>query len=162
MKFLEMIRSQGRKPQPDPEEASPHTLTDLPPANIEVDAPTSRNDQPEITGADGREDHPHSIAETRSYQSNTSVASENEGQAAVNDTGAAVPPNSYYTEYQENAKYTDNVVEEPEEVDYSRPSSSTTPYPKIVGRRATNEPFRHAAAAAKWTLQDGQDIEAED
>lgn len=163
MKFLEMIRSQGRKPQPDPEEASPHALTDLPPANVEVDAPTPRKHQPEIPGADGREDHPHSIAETQSYQSNTSVASKNEGQAAVNDTGAAVPPSPYYTEYLENAKYTDNVVEEPEEVDYSQPSSSTTPYPKIVGRRATDEPFRHAAAAAKWTLQDGQDIEvAED
>lgn len=163
MKFLEMIRSQRRKPQSDPEEASSHTLTGLPQANVEVDAPTPRNHQPELPGANGREDHPYSIAETRSYQSNTSVASKNERQAAVNDTGAAVPPSPYYTEYQENAKYADNVVGEPEEVDYSRPSSSTTPYPKIVGRRATDEPFRHAAAAAKWTLQDGQDIEeAED
>ncbi|KAG2117292.1 uncharacterized protein F5147DRAFT_307025 [Suillus discolor] len=156
MKFLEMIRSQRRKPQSDPEEASPRTLTGLPQVNADVDAPTPRNHQPEISGADGRDDDLHSIAETRSYQSNTSAASKNEGQPAVNDTDAAVSPSSYYPEHQENAKYTDTgVVEEPEEV----ASSSTIPYPKIVGRRATNEHFRHAAVAAKWTLQDGKDIE---
>jgi hypothetical protein len=87
--------------------------------------------------------------------------SQDEGQtvAAVNDTGTAISPSSYYTEHEENAIYTDSVVAEPEEIDRPRPSTSTTPHLKIVARSATNEPFRHAPVAAKWTLQDGQDIE---
>lgn len=161
MGFVEMTRGQRCEPQPDPEEASLHTLTHLSQANVEADVSTSRNFQREISGVDGHEDHFHSsVPRTQSYQPNASVASRNEGQTAAvaNDTDAAILPSSYYTE-QENARYTDNIVEEPEEVDHPRPSPSTAPHPKIVARSATNEPFRHAPVPAKWTLQDGQDIE---
>lgn len=130
---MEMKGGQKCEPQPDPE-------------NVET----------------GHENHsPTSIPRTRSYQSNASVVSNNEGQtvAEANDTSTAILPSSYYTEHEENARYTDNVVAEPEEIDYPQPSTSTTPHPKIVARSATNEPFRHAPVAAKWTLQDGQDIE---
>ncbi|KAG2040747.1 hypothetical protein BDR03DRAFT_102818 [Suillus americanus] len=162
VEFVKMKRGQRCEPQPDPEEASLHTLTRLSQANVEADASTSRNFQPETSGVDGHEDHSRSsIPRTRSDQPNASVASRNEGQttAVTNDTGTAISPSSYYTEHEENARYTDNIVEEPEEVDYPRPSPSTTPHPRIVARSATDEPFRHAPVPAKWTLQDGQDIE---
>jgi hypothetical protein len=144
-RVMEMKGGQSCEPQPDPEEASLHTLTGLSQANVET----------------GHENHsPTSIPRTR-YQSNASVVSNNEGQtvAEANDTSTAILPSSYYTEHEENARYTDNVVAEPEEIDYPQPSTSTTPHPKIVARSATNEPFRHAPVAAKWTLQNGQDIE---
>lgn len=145
-RVMEMKGGQRCEPQPDLKEASLHTLPGLSQANVEA----------------GHENHSRtSIPRTRSYQSNASVVSQDEGQtvAAVNDTGTAISPSSYYTEHEENAIYTDNVVAEPEEIDRPRPSMSTTPHPKIVARSATNEPFRHAPVAAKWTLQDGQDIE---
>lgn len=156
MKFVEMKRS---KPQSDPEEAIHHALTGLPQANIEADASTSRISQSEISSADGHENY--SLPRTRSYQPNAFAASENDGQTAAvaSNTSATIFPSSCDTEHDENARYADNIVEEPEEVNYPGPSPSTTPYPKIVARSATNEPFRHAPAAAKWTLQDGQDIE---
>ncbi|KAG2067988.1 hypothetical protein BDR04DRAFT_1210028, partial [Suillus decipiens] len=150
MKFAEIKKS---RPQPDPEEANHRTLTGLSQSNVEADASTSRISQPEIPNVDGHEDY--ILPRTQSYQPNASAASENDEQTAA---VATILPISCDTE-QENARYTDNVVEEPEEVDYPRPSPSTTPYPKIVARSATNEPFRHAPVAAKWTLQDGQDIE---
>jgi hypothetical protein len=162
VEFAKVKKGQGCEPQPDPEEASLHTSTPLSQANVEADASTSRNFQPEVPSVGGHEDHSHSsIPRNRTYQPNTSVVSSNEGQTAAvaNDTGATILPGLYYTEHEENAKYTDNIVEEPEEVDYPRPSSSTTPPPKIVARSATNEPFHHAPVAAKWTLQGGHDIE---
>lgn len=161
-RVMGMKGGQRCEPQPDAEEASLHTLTVLSQANVEADASTSRNFQPEIPGTDGHEDHSHpSIPQTRPYEPNASVVSKDEGQtvAAANDTSTAISPSSYYTEHEENTRYTDNVVAEPEEIDYPRPSTSTTPHPKIVARSATNEPFRHAPVAAKWTLQDGHDIE---
>jgi hypothetical protein len=146
MEFAEMKGGQRCEPKPDHEEVSLHTLTDLSQANVEA----------------GHEDHSHrSIPRTRLYQPDASVVSNNEGQtaAAANDTGTTILPSSYHTEREENARYTDNVVTEPEEIDYPQPSTSTIPHPKIIARSATNEPFRHAPVAAKWTLQDGQDIE---
>jgi hypothetical protein len=147
VEFVEMKGGQRCEPQHDPEEATLHTSNGLSQANIEA----------------GHEDHSRpSIPRTRSYQSNASVVSKDEGQtaaAAANDTGTAISPSSYHTEHKENARYTDNIVAEPEEIDYPRPSTSTTPHPKIVARSATNEPFRHAPVAAQWTLKDGQDIE---
>lgn len=145
VEFVKMKGGQRCEPHPDPEGASLHTLPDLSQADIEP----------------SHEDHSHpSIPRTRSYQPNAFVVSKNEGQiaAAANDMGTTLSPGSYFTEHEENARYTDNVVAEPDEIDYPRHVPSTTP-PKIIARSATNEPFHHAPVAAKWTLQDGQDIE---
>lgn len=156
MKFVEMKRS---RPQPDLEVANLHMSTGLSQANVEADS-ASHDSRSEILDVDRRHED-HSVLRTRPHRPNASVASENDGQtaAATGDTSATILPSSYDTEHEENARYADNFVEEPEEVDYPRPSPSTTPYPKFVGRSATNEAFRHAPVAAKWTLQDGQDIE---
>ncbi|KAG2036829.1 hypothetical protein BDR03DRAFT_959040 [Suillus americanus] len=158
MEFVGMKRGQRCEPQPDPEEASLHTLTGLSQANLDVgaDVSTSRNIQSEIPGVYGQEDHSHtSIPRTQSHHSDASVASESEGQTAAvaNDTGTAILSSSYHTEHEENARYADNIVGEPEEVDDRQPSPNITPIPKFVARSATNEPFRYAMG------QDYQDIE---
>ncbi|KAG1717238.1 hypothetical protein EDB19DRAFT_1820418 [Suillus lakei] len=173
MEFVEMKRGQRCEPQPDPEEASLHS--GLSQANVEVDASmrrtsdstTSRNFLPEIPGAGGHKDHSNSpipltdhvttsscsaaegmvetavnakILHPRALPMTATILSKNEGQTAAvaNDMGAIIWPNTQITS-----------VEEPEELDYPRPSPSAIPPPMIVGRSATDEPFRHAPIGAK-------------
>ncbi|KAG1872957.1 hypothetical protein DFJ58DRAFT_651625 [Suillus subalutaceus] len=83
MEFVKMKRGRRSEPQPDPEEVSLHTLTRLSQADVEANASTSRNFQPETSGVDGHDNHSHSsIPRTRSYQPNASVVSRNEGQTS--------------------------------------------------------------------------------
>lgn len=53
----------------------------------------------------------------------------------------------------------ENVVEEPSELEHPQPSPSTTPPPKIYARSATGEYFRHAPGPPQSTLLEaGHDI----
>ncbi|KAG2069099.1 hypothetical protein BDR04DRAFT_1102030 [Suillus decipiens] len=53
----------------------------------------------------------------------------------------------------------ENVVEEPSELEHPQPSPSTTPPPKIYARSATGECFRHAPGPPQSTLLEaGHDI----
>lgn len=82
--------------------------------------------------------------------------------AAVADTDAPIPTGSLCTEEREGVTYTENVVEEPGELEHRQPSPSPPPLPievpRIFARGATGDDFQHAPAAPRWTLQDGQDI----
>ncbi|KAG2134840.1 hypothetical protein DEU56DRAFT_901971 [Suillus clintonianus] len=135
-------------------------------AHCESDAiPLGHVTAPSCSAAEGIVETAVKTKDLHSYALSTTATmlSRTEGRTSIeieaNDAGAAISPSSHYTEHMESARYTDNVVEEPEELDYPRPSSSTMPPPKIVARSATNGSFRHAPVAAKWTLQGSHDIE---
>jgi hypothetical protein len=87
------------------------------------------------------------------------IPSEHEEQTPVvpTDTGDPVLSNPLRLDERE-VNYTENVVEEPQELEIQR-GESTTPPPGIFARSATGDEFYHARPAAKWTLKDGHDIE---
>ncbi|OJA08912.1 hypothetical protein AZE42_07366 [Rhizopogon vesiculosus] len=92
------------------------------------------------------------------------IQSESEGQTAVvaAELGAPIPPDPLHTNERETVNYTENVVsEEPKELQNPQfgLTQSTTPTPRIIAKSATDDYFRHAPPAVKWTLQDGHDLE---
>ncbi|KAG1753603.1 uncharacterized protein EDB91DRAFT_1098826 [Suillus paluster] len=158
------------------------------PEDAEVDAPQPHDVDPVLPSSDShtnpgflsgasslqqiREDTPtvfqdQSTIEARCERdisataATATILSEHELQTAAVavDTDAPILPGSFCTEEREDVKYTENVVEEPGELDHPQPSLSTTPPPRIFARSATNDYFHHAPAAPKWTLEDGHDIE---
>lgn len=79
--------------------------------------------------------------------------------AVATDTGTSILPGSFGTEEREGVTYTENVVEKPWEFEPPRPSSSTTPPPRIYARSATGDHFRYAPGAPQSTLLEaGHDI----
>ncbi|OAX35810.1 hypothetical protein K503DRAFT_784809 [Rhizopogon vinicolor AM-OR11-026] len=90
--------------------------------------------------------------------------SEPEGQTALvaTELGAPIPPDPLHTDERETVNYTENVVsEEPKGLENPQfgLTQSTTPTPRILAKSATDDDFRHAPPAVKWTLRDGHDLE---
>jgi hypothetical protein len=94
-----------------------------------------------------------------SIPTDTTIPSEHEKQTPVvpTDTDDPVSHDPLRLDERE-VNYTENVVEEPQELEIQR-GESTTPPPGIFARSATGDEFCHARPAAKWTLKDGHDIE---
>ncbi|KAG1748263.1 uncharacterized protein EDB91DRAFT_1112981 [Suillus paluster] len=72
------------------------------------------------------------------------------------DTGTSILPGPSRTEERERVEYTDNIVEEPGELDDPQRSPSTTLPPRIFAKNAPDDYFHHAP---NWTLQEGHDLE---
>ncbi|KAG1748246.1 uncharacterized protein EDB91DRAFT_1244960 [Suillus paluster] len=156
---------------PDDRDTYPHSYPPIPPyqPTTAADSPQQPHDVSSVLPSSDSRTSPGFLSGAGPLQSSALAGTVRTAANAIlhsdalptiaTDTATSTLPGPSRTEERERVEYTDNVVEEPGELDDPQRLSSTTPPPRIFTRSATADYGRHAPVAPRWALEDGHVIE---